>query len=177
MPRTDIIVGVLVVLAVINGVRAGVVARLFAWIGIAAGFLLLPTTVPLGAEYVPASTVGRAVLVRLAAGALTVLLCALLGTLIGRLVRVGVRLTPLSLLDRLGGVVFSLLVVGFALGSLLTATARLPGAVGEDVRRSTAYLQVQQLSFNLFSFWEVLPERFEDAPSDPDRPTNGRAAA
>lgn len=153
MPKTDIIVGVLVLFAVINGLRAGVVARVFAWLGVAAGFLLLPYVVPRVSEWFIVADTTRALLLRVAVGAATVIGCALLGTVIGRVVRIGVRFTPLSLLDRLGGVVFSLAVIALGMSSVLNAAARLPGTMGDDVRSSYSYAQLQRLwtdSLNLF---------------------------
>jgi len=167
MPKTDIFVGVLVLLSVINGLRAGVIARLFAWLGVAGGFLMLSYTVPLVDEFVSLENPSRGVLFKVAVGVITVVAGALIGTLIGRIIRGGVRLTPLSLLDRLGGVVLSLVVIAFGVASVLNATARLPGSVGDDVRRSYSYAQVQQYAGSAPQLFDLLRRNhFEDAPND-----------
>jgi uncharacterized membrane protein required for colicin V production len=139
MPRTDIIVGVLVVLAVISGVRAGVVARLFAWLGVIGGFLLLPVVLPRVNVLFTPSTAMRLLLFNVVAGFVVVLLAALLGRIVGRVLRIGVNLTPLSLFDRVGGVLLSVAIVGFGIASVLHAAAKLPSALGDDVRQSTSY--------------------------------------
>lgn len=156
MPRTDIIIGVLVLLGVINGLRAGVIARLFAWLGVAGGFLMLSYTVPFVGELVGLENPTRALLFKVAVGIATVVAGALIGTLIGRIIRGGVRLTPLSLLDRLGGVVLSLAVIAFAVASVLNAAARLPGGVGDDVRRSYSYTQVERFAGTTPQLFDLL---------------------
>lgn len=156
MPRTDIIIGLLVLLAVFNGLRAGVIARVFAWLGVAGGFLLLSSTIPLIDGFVDPENPTRGLLLKVGAGIVTVIAGALIGTLIGRILRVGVRLTPLSLLDRLGGVILSLAVITIGIGSVLNAGARLPGGIGEDVRRSYSYSQVERLTASAPSLFDLL---------------------
>lgn len=156
MPKSDIIIGVLALLAVINGLRAGVIARLFAWLGIAAGFLALSYTLPLVDEFANLQDPTRALLFKVAVGVITVVAGALIGTLIGRVIRGGVRLTPLSLLDRVGGVLLSLAVIAFATASVFNAAARLPGSVGDDVRRSYSYSQMQRFAASAPQLFDLL---------------------
>lgn len=156
MPRTDLVVGVLVLLAVVNGLRAGVIARLFAWLGIAGGLMLLSVTIPLVDTFETSANPTRGLLVKVAVGIATVVGGALVGTLVGRIVRGGVRLTPLSVLDRVGGIVLSLAVIAFAVSSVLNAGARLPGQIGEDVRRSYSFRQIERMSINPPRLFDLL---------------------
>ncbi|MEX2533236.1 MAG: CvpA family protein [Nitriliruptoraceae bacterium] len=167
MAKTDIIIGVLALLAVINGLRAGVIARLFAWVGIAAGFLALSYTVPLVDEFANLQGPARAWLFKVAVGVMTVVAGALIGTLVGRMIRGGARLTPLSFLDRVGGVLFSLAVIAFATALVFNAAAGLSGGIGDDVRRSYSYSQMQRFAGNAPQLFDLLRlDQFNNGPND-----------
>lgn len=175
MPRTDIIVGVVTMLAVISGWRAGVIARLFSWIGVVAGFLLLPRVLPaLNALFTP-DTLGRTLAFNVAASVGVIIGAALVGRLVGRIIRFGVRLTPLSLIDRGAGVVLALAILFLALSSVLKAVAQFPSAAGDDVRRSYAYQSLEQFPFNLRRVIDLLPAQVAD-PTTADL-SDGTASA
>lgn len=170
MPRTDIIVAVLAVLAVVSGWRSGVIARLFAWVGVVAGFLLLPRVLPfVNAVFTP-DTLGQRFALNLAASITVVIAAALAGRIVGRIIRFGVRLTPLSLIDRAAGVCLTLFILFVAVSSVLHAAAQFPTGVGDDVRRSFTYQTLDESPFALRSIVNLVPEQvsagFNPAPSD-----------
>lgn len=157
MPATDIIVGVLVFLGLINGMRAGVIARLFGWLGVVAGILALPIVLPrINALFLPDEPT-QALLFNITVGAAVVIVVAIGGMLLGKVMRSGVRLTPLSLLDRAGGIVLSLAVIAIGVSSVLSAAAKLPSGVGEDVRRSTSYSVVESIPWLPIGLVDLIP--------------------
>lgn len=139
MSRTDLLVLGVAAVALVSGGRAGVIARVFGWAGVIAGFLLLPRVLPyVNQTFAPAS-LGRLLTLNVVSSIIIIVGAALLGRVLGRVVRFGVRLTPLSLLDRAAGILLTLGLATIAVSAVLQSAALLPNAVGDDVRRSVAY--------------------------------------
>lgn len=142
----DAVLGLLLAVAVIGGLRVGFVARVVTWTGLAAGLLAASFTVPL---VLGALSQERAD-VRFVAGigvlALTVTVCTALFQSVGTRLREGVAASPLSAVDRvLGGLAGAAMVLGLV-WFLLPAAAETPGSIARQARTSTSLSLVQSVA-------------------------------
>jgi uncharacterized membrane protein required for colicin V production len=130
----DVALIALLVLAILGGLRLGLVARLASWIGLVAGILLATWTVP----YTLALVAGGEPPVRFGAALLVVLITVTVTTTlfqaVGARARSTIARTPLSAVDRgLGAVAGGLAVLALA-WFVLPVAAEVPGSVARQVR-------------------------------------------
>jgi S1-C subfamily serine protease len=141
----DVALIALLVLAILGGLRLGLVARLASWIGLVAGILLATWTVP----YTLALVAGGEPPVRFGAALLVVLITVTVTTTlfqaVGARARSTIARTPLSAVDRgLGAVAGGLAVLAVA-WFVLPVAAEVPGSVARQVRGSAVLSAVETL--------------------------------
>lgn len=137
MNPVDLLLLGLFALAVVGGVRAGFVHRLFTWTGLAVGVLLATQTVPFALSAVEAGDAAVRLFVGVLVLATTVAVCSVLFGSVGARARARVDATALSGVDRVVGGVAGAAAVVAVVWFLLPAAADVPGAVARSVRTST----------------------------------------
>ena len=125
----------LLALSVIVGLMRGLVFELMSLVGWVVAYVLAQAYSSLLAPYLPISNVGTA-LNQGAAFAVSFVLILLVWSLLARLLRMVIRATPLTVLDRLLGATFGLLRGVLLLLVVATAVAFTPAAQSADWRAS-----------------------------------------
>lgn len=120
----------------LGGLRAGLLARVAAWAGLALGIVLASWTVPSVLSLADASGLPARTFVAVLTLVLTVSLTSALLQLTSAPLRRLLTLGPLSLLDRALGAVTSLLVFALLVWLFLPTAAAVPGRVSREVRAS-----------------------------------------
>lgn len=132
----DVVLGLLLVGAVVSGLRIGLVTRATRLAGLALGLLTIGLTVPPAlAALDPPTLPLRAALAVAVAGATVVAVTALVGVVTAPL-RALLRLGPLSVVDRAAGAVASGVAAVLIAWLLLPAAAAVPGRISAEVRGS-----------------------------------------
>jgi S1-C subfamily serine protease len=142
----DLLLLGLLVLAVVGGVRAGFVHRLFTWTGLAIGVVLATQTVPFALSAVEAGDAAVRLFVGVLVLALTVAVCSVLFQSVGVRARARVEATSLSGLDRVVGGVAGAAAVVAVVWFLLPAAADVPGGVARAVRTSTIVTAIDRVT-------------------------------
>ncbi len=132
----DILIGFLALLAVLGGFRAGLLARVAAWAGIALGIALSFRTVPFAVELAGELDPPMRLAIGIGAFALTLGVTSAVAGLLGSTIRRTIAVTPLGGLDRLLGAAASAAVVLGMVWLLAPAAADVPGTVAQQVRTS-----------------------------------------
>ena len=133
----DLLIAVLVVTALVGGVRVGLITRALTWFGVAIGIVLATRTVPFALSFMTGFAAMTRFVLAVVVLALTAALCASVFGSIGRRLRHGLGDSVFARIDRVaGGVVGVLLVIGLT-WFLLPAAAEVPGGVAREVRSST----------------------------------------
>lgn len=146
MNLLDLLLLVLLVVAVIGGVRVGLVARALTLVGLAAGALVATWTVPLTLGVLEDALPAARLVAGIGVLVLTITVCVTACRWIGSRLRAGLATTPLSGLDRIaGGLAGAVLVLG-ALWFLLPAASEVPGAISREFRGSAVASAVRNLA-------------------------------
>jgi len=132
----DVVLVLTAILVAVGGARSGLLARVAAWSGLLAGFVLAGRTVPLvldavGGAGLPART-SLALLTLTATISLTGVFVQVASAPIRRLLTVG----PLSIIDRFLGAIASVVALAVLLWLLIPSVAAVPGRVSSEVRAS-----------------------------------------
>ena len=142
----DLVLVILFVAAIAGGVRAGFVARVATWIGLAVGVVLATWTVPTMLGLVEAGGALTRLFIGLLVLAVTVTVVTTLFQSVGHRARRRIAGSPLSRLDRAGGGVAGGLAVIVVVWFLLPAAADVPGSVAREVRSSGIIAAVRTLT-------------------------------
>jgi S1-C subfamily serine protease len=139
----DVGLALVLVVAVLGGLRVGFVARALTWIGLAAGALAASFTVPLVLGILEAERANIRFFAGVGILALTVAVCTSVFQSVGTRLRAGMGTSPLSRVDRaLGGLAGAVMVVGLV-WFLLPTAAGAPGALSEQVSTSRSVAWVE----------------------------------
>ncbi len=137
MNLVDLLLVLLVVIALVGGLRVGLITRALTWFGVAIGIVLATQTVPFALSFMTAMGAMVRFVLAVAVLALTVSLCATLLGSLGRQLRHGLGDSVFARIDRVaGGVAGVVFVVGLT-WFLLPAAAEVPGGLAREVRNST----------------------------------------
>ena len=146
MNFVDLLLVLLVVIALVGGVRAGLITRALTWIGVVLGIVLATRTVPFALSFMAAMGAMVRFVLAVTILALTVSLCATLLGSLGRRLRHGLGDSVFARIDRVaGGVVGVLLVIGL-IWFLLPAAADVPGGLAREVRSSTIVAGIRDVT-------------------------------
>lgn len=146
MNLLDLVLVVAFVAAIAGGIRAGFVARVATWVGLAVGVVLATWTVPRmlglfeGGDAVARLFVGLLVL------AVTVTVVTTLFQAVGHRARLRITGSAMSRLDAAGGGIAGGLAVIALVWFLLPAAADVPGTISREVRTSTIVAVVHTLT-------------------------------
>lgn len=133
----DLVLLAALVMALVGGFRAGLIARAASWLGIIAGFFVAIRTTPWVVGLLDTDDSVTLLMVSLGTIALTVTIVGLVFSMVGAMVRRTIAATTLSLPDRLFGAAASVVVLVAAIWLLVPAAANVPGLVAQQVRAST----------------------------------------
>lgn len=142
----DLVLAVMVVLTAMGGYRAGLIARLTGWIGLVAGLVLSFFAVPVVLGWFAGSSSVTRFLVAIVVLSLSVAVLSALFQRLGMGLLRAIQGTPLRTIDRGGGMVAAVVVLGLVLWLLLPVAALVPGSISAQVRGSRVLAGVQQLT-------------------------------
>jgi S1-C subfamily serine protease len=132
----DLFLVLALVVAVLGGLRVGLVARAATWIGLAVGILLATRTVPFALSWVDGGEPGVRLLLGLLVLAVTVSVATTLFQSFGLRARHRLARSPLSGIDRAAGGVAGGVAILLLTWLLVPAAADVPGEVARQVRNS-----------------------------------------
>lgn len=146
MNLVDLLIALFVVVALVGGLRVGLITRALTWIGFGLGVLLATRTVPFALSFAAASGAAVRFVVAVAIFTLTVSIGGgVLGAL-GRRLHHGIGSHVVARADRIaGGVVGALLAVALV-WFLLPAASEVPGGVAREVRNSTIATGISEVA-------------------------------
>jgi S1-C subfamily serine protease len=132
----DVVLVLVAVLVAAGGARSGLLARVAAWVGLLAGFVLAGRTVPLvlgtvASAGLPARTF-LAVMTLTATISLTGVVVQVASAPLRRMLTLG----PLTLIDRALGAIASVVALAVLLWLLIPSAAAVPGRISSEVRAS-----------------------------------------
>jgi S1-C subfamily serine protease len=133
---TDLLLLLTLVLAVVGGVRAGLVARVATWTGLVGGLMAATRTVPAVLAILPPLAGGMRVFAAVLTFGTTVSFVTMLTQVAAVPVRRALASGPMGAMDRAMGAVGSAVAIGAACWILLPTIADVPGAVSRQVRGS-----------------------------------------
>jgi S1-C subfamily serine protease len=133
----DLVLLGLFAVAILGGLRAGLVHRVFTWSGLIVGVVLATWTVPLALGTVEAGDPALRLFVGVLVLAVTVTVCSVLFQSVGTRARARVDATALSRVDRVAGAIAGGAAVVAIVWFLLPAAADVPGGIARAVRTST----------------------------------------
>lgn len=136
MNAFDLFLVLFLVLAVLGGLRVGLVARAATWIGLAVGLVLAARTVPFALSWLDGGEPTLRLLLALGVLTVTMSVTTTLFQSVGLRARHRLAQTPLSRLDRVAGGVAGAVAVGLLTWLLVPAAADVPGEVARQVRNS-----------------------------------------
>jgi S1-C subfamily serine protease len=132
----DVVLLLTLVIAIIGGLRVGLVARAATWVGLVVGVVLASRTVPLALGWMDGGEPTLRLLLGLGVLAVTVSLSTTLFQSFGLRARHRLARTPLSGIDRAAGSVAGAVAVVLLAWLLVPAAADVPGEVARQVRNS-----------------------------------------
>lgn len=146
MNLLDLALALTLVAAILGGLRAGLVARVFTWTGVAVGALAATFTVPLVLRVLDGGPPSTRFVVGIAVLAATVALSSSLFQAVGARARAGVAATSLSGLDRVLGALAGGALILAVVWFLLPAAAGTSGEIARQVRGSALVGMVDTLA-------------------------------
>ena len=146
MNLLDLALGLLLLSAIVGGLRVGLVARVLTWIGLGAGALASTFTVPLVLRVLETGSPTVRFVAGLTVLAMTVTVCMGVFQSVGSHLREGVAASPLSGVDRVLGAIAGGGMVFVVLWLLLPAASETTGGVAQQVRGSTLIAAIDTLA-------------------------------
>jgi S1-C subfamily serine protease len=132
----DLFLILTLLVAIVGGLRVGLVARAATWIGLAVGLLLATRTVPFALSWLDGGEPTLRLVLGLAVLAVTVSVTTTVFQSFGLRARHRLARTPLSGVDRAAGGVAGAVAVVLLTWLLVPAAADVPGEVARQVRNS-----------------------------------------
>jgi S1-C subfamily serine protease len=145
MNLLDLALVLLLLSAVVGGLRVGLVARVLTWIGLGAGALAATFTVPLVLRVLETGSSTIRFVAGVTVLVVTVTVCTSVFQSVGSHLRDGVAASPLSGVDRVLGALAGGAMVLVVVWLLLPAAAETSGGVAQQVRGSTLVAAVDTL--------------------------------
>ncbi len=152
----DIILLICFVPALIQGFRKGFISQVVAIISIIAGVWMSARFASLASEWLGQYVQGSEQVLKVVAFALILIIVIAALTLFGKLIEGTIKLVMLGWLNKLLGVVFSLLKAGLIVGLVIMAFCSLNDTFGfvseETMNSSVLYPPLKDLAYSVFPY-------------------------
>lgn len=132
----DLLLAAIALMALLGGLRSGLIARAASWVGVVVGLVLASRTVPLALGMIDDGSPPLRLFVGLSVLAATVGIAGAVFGAVGATMRRSITTTSFGPLDRIGGAIAGVLMTATLVWFLTPAAADVPGTIAAQVRGS-----------------------------------------